>query len=334
MRRLLFAACLVALPAAAHAADPIPYLPAETDAVLTIEARKVADSELGKKVGADLIKELVEAYKPAATALKATGLDPMKDIEVITVGLDLDKTDPPKPFALFEGKFDARKVEANVTAYMKDHKELTAVTIGGKSAYKMAGAKPVDTMFAAVIDDTKLVVAPSETDLSGAFDAAAGTRKAMISKELAWVLGAKSPAPIFLRAWVKGKFDHLNIPNDKLQAAVRGVDWATVAIGVTKDLSVTAILNTPDEASAQKLSDLLGAMVGLVRLQIMAAAEDQPELRPVAELLKATRVAPSGKTVVAHGVVKGEAIEKALHPPPPAKAPPTTPKTPSVPKKK
>ena len=77
---------------------------------------------------------------------------------------------------------------------------------------------------------------------------------------------------------------------------------------------MTAILNTPEEASAQKLSDLLGAVVGLVRLQIMAAAEDQPELRPVAELLRATRVAPNGKTVVAHGVVKGDAIEKAIGP--------------------
>ena len=331
MRRLLFAACLVALPAAAGAAtDPIPYLPAETDAVLTIEARKVAESELGRKVGADLLKELLGAYKPAAEVVKATGLDPMKDFDVITVGLDLDKTDPPRPFALFEGKFDARKVEASLAAHTKDHKELTAVTVGGKSAYKLAGNKPADAMFAAVIDDTKLVVAATEKDLTGAFEAAAGERKAVISKELAWVLGAKSPAPIFLRAWVKGKFNNVKLPNDKLQAAVQGVDWATVAIGVTKDVTMTAILNTPDEASAQKLSDLLGAVVGLVRLQIMAAAEDQPELRPVAELLRATRVAPTGKTVVAHGVVKGEAIERAMNPPP-AKA---TPKAPTVPKKK
>jgi hypothetical protein len=329
MRRLLFAACLVALPARA-ATDPIPYLPAETDAVLTVEAKKVAESELGKKVGTDLIKELLGAYKPAAEVVKATGLDPMKDFDVVTVGLDLDKTDPPRPFALFEGKFDRKKLEANLAEYMKEHKNLTAVTVGDKPAFKLTTGKAADAMFAAIIDDTKLVVAPSEKDLTGAFEAAAGNRKPVISKELAWVLGAKTPDPIFLRAWVKGKIKDLKLPNDKLQAAVQGVDWVTVSIAVTKDVTVRGILNTPDEASAQKLSDLIGAVVGLMRLQLMAAAEDQPELRPVAELLKATRVAPNGKTVVAYGTVKGEAIEKAMNPPP--KAPP--PKTPVVPKKK
>jgi hypothetical protein len=146
---------------------------------------------------------------------------------------------------------------------------------------------------------------------------------------LAGLLAAQKPtAPIFLRAWVKGRFDNVNLPNEKLKAAVQGVDWATVAIAVTKDLSVLANLNTPDAASAQKLSDLLGGVIGLVRLQLLAAAEDQPELRPVADLLKATRVGANGKAVWAYGIVKGEAIEKALAPPLPA------PKTPTVPKKK
>ena len=326
MRCLLFAACLLA-PPVARAVDPIPYLPAETDAVLTIDVKKVAESDIGKKHGAALLKELLGMYKPAAAVVAASGLDPMRDFDVITVGLDLDNTSPPKPFALIEGKFDAKKVEASLTAFTTDHKELSAVTIGGKPAYKLTGGKPTDTMFAAVLDDAKIVVAPSEKDLEGAFAAAAGTRKPVVSKELTWVLGAKSPAPIFARGWIKGKFKGLALPNDKLQAAVQGIDWVSVSVGVTKDVTVTAVLNTADEASAQKLSDLLGAAIGLVRLQLLAAAEDQPELRPISDLLKATKVAPNGKTVVAYGTVTGTAIDKALAAPPAAK-------TPTVPKKK
>ncbi|HEX3148059.1 MAG TPA: hypothetical protein VHR66_08235 [Gemmataceae bacterium] len=317
MRRLLFATCLIALPTAVQGGvDPLPYLPANTDVVVTIDAKKVAESELGKKVGANLLKDLVGAYKPAATVLQATGLDPMRDLEFMTVGIDIDKTDPPRPFALFEGKLDAKKIDANIAAYTKEHKDqLIAVTVGGKAAYKFNHNQPAQAMYAAVIDDTKLVVASTESDLTGAFDAAAGTRKPVISKELTWVMGAKPPGPIFVRGWVKGKLKDIKVPNDKLQAAVQGVDWVTVSIAVTKDVAVTAILNTPDEASAQKLSDLLGAVVGLVRLQILAAAEDQPELRPISDLLRATRVAPNGKTVIAYGTVTGASIEKALAPP-------------------
>jgi len=321
MRRSLFALVLLSSPAIAQT-DVTSYLPAETDAVLTVQARRVADSELGKKVGTDLLKTALRAIKPAAVAVEATGLDPMKDFDFITVGMDLDNTDPPRPFALFEGKFDTRKIEASVASYMKEHPDkVSAVTIGGKSAYKVPGPRDAETMYAAIIDDTKMVVASSEKDLTGAFAAAAGGRKPVISKELAGLLSrTKSPAPIFVRAWVKGKFNDVKLP-DKLQARVHSIEWATAAVGVNKDVTVTVTLGATDETNAQQLSDLLGGTVGLVRLQIVAAAEDQPELKPVADLLRATKVAPSGKTVVATGSVKGEAIEKALHPPTPMPKP-------------
>jgi 23S rRNA U2552 (ribose-2'-O)-methylase RlmE/FtsJ len=317
MRRLFFFATFLAFPSFASAADVVPYLPAETNAVLTVQVRDVADSELGKKVGAELLKELLGASKQAATAVEATGLDLLKDFDVITVGIDLDKIDPPKPFALFEGKFDAKKVETSIAAFMKDHPDrVSAITVGGKSAYKVPGGKPTETMYAAILDDAKLVVAGTEKDLGGALAAAAGNRKPAISKELAGLLAtAKSTAPIFARAWVKGKLGELKLPNEKLNAQVQKVDWATAAITVNKDVAITLTVNAPDEASAKVLSDLLGAVVGLIRLQIAAAAEDQPELMPIRDLLRATKVAPVGKTVIATGSVKGEAIEKALHPP-------------------
>ena len=43
---------------------------------------------------------------------------------------------------------------------------------------------------------------------------------------------------------------------------------------------------------------LLGAVVGLIRLQIAAATEDQPELMPIRDLLRRRKVAPVGKTVI------------------------------------
>src|SRR6476646_3022161 len=220
MPRLLLSALVLALPVAAQAADPAAYLPAEPDAVLTIQARRVSESDLGQKLGPDLMKELLRASKPAADAVAATGLDPLKDFDLITVGLDLDRAGTYKPFALFEGKFDAKKVDESVSAYMKDHPDkVQPVTVGGKPAYKLPGRKPEETMYAAILDDTKLVVAPTEKDLTGAFAAAAGTRKPVISKELAGLLAAaRSPAPIFVRAWVKGRFNDLKLSNEQLRA--------------------------------------------------------------------------------------------------------------------
>jgi hypothetical protein len=325
MTRLPLVALLIALPAAARA-DALAYLPAETDAVLTIEPKRIADTELGHKLGPDLVKELLRASKPAAAAVEASGLHPFRDFDRITVGLDLDQSGSYKPFALFEGKFDAKKVETAIAGYMKERPEkLQAVTVGGKAAYKLPGNKPDAVMFAAILDDTRLVVAPTEKDLSGAFAAAAGDRKPVISRELAALLAsAKSPAPIFARAWVKGRFNDVKLPNEQLRARLQGVDWMTAAVDVTRDVTVTVTINTTDAAAARQLADLLGGVVALVKIQIRAAAEDQPELWPVSDLLRSTKVGPNGRTVVAIGSVKGDAIEKALNPP----APKETPKAP------
>ena len=73
---------------------------------------------------------------------------------------------------------------------------------------------------------------------------------------------------------------------------------------------------TPDAAAAKQLGDLLGGAVLLLKLQAVAAAEDQPEMRPVVELLRSVRVNPKERTVVITGSVKGTEIEKALNPPP------------------
>ena len=197
-----------------------------------------------------------------------------------------------------------------MSAYMKDHPDkVQAVTVGGRPAYKLPGRKPEETMYATVIDDTKLVVAPTERDLTGAFAAAAGTRKPVVSKEFASLLATtRSPAPIFVRAWVKGRFNDLKLGNDQLRTRLQAVDWMTAAVSVTKDVAVTVTVNTPDEAAARQLGDVLGGVVALVKIQIRAAAEDQPELWPVSDLLRSTKVTPNGRLVVAAGSVKGEAI--------------------------
>jgi len=302
------------LPSLAKSADVTVYLPADTDLVVTMQVRQVAESELGKKIGKELIKELLGSSKQATAAVEATGLDPLKDFDLVTVGMDLDKTDNPKPFALLEGKWDKKKVEDAIAAFAKANPtKLLPMMLGEKPAFKLPGSQQHDTMFGAIIDDTKMVIAGTEKDLTAAFAASEGKRKPAISKELANLLAmAKSPAPIFGRAWVKGKLSELKLPNEKLQAQLANVDWATAAVTITKDVSLLVTINTPDEKTAQLVSDLLGAAIGLIRLQLLAVVEDQPELKPISDLLRATKTAPSGKTVLAAGTVKGESIEKAL----------------------
>jgi hypothetical protein len=109
----------------------------------------------------------------------------------------------------------------------------------------------------------------------------------------------------------------VNLPNEQLKQRLQGVDWMTASVNITKDVTLNSVINTTDAAAAKQLSDLLGGVMLLLKLQVVAAAEDQPELRPVVELLRTVRVNPKDKTVVITGLVRGADIEKALNPPPP-----------------
>lgn len=313
--------CLVMLLSVASAGrcvDPIPFLPAETDVVITIQSKQVAGSELLKNVGADLMKILLKASPQASDAVEASGVDLLKDFDRVVIGLDAQKTNPFKPFALMEGRFDTKKVTEAVEAYIAKHPgQVTPIKVADKPAYQVKGRADNEVMFTAVISDSLMVLAPTEKALAGAFEAAAGGRKPVISKELAGVIATtKSTAPVFVQAWVKGRFASINLPNEQLKQRLQGVDWVTASANVTKDVTLNAVINTPDAAAAKQLGDLLGGAVLLLKLQAVAAAEDQPEMRPVVELLRSVRVNPKERTVVITGSVKGTEIEKALNPPP------------------
>ena len=144
MTRFLIAALVLAIPGAVFA-DAIPYLPAGTDAVLVIQSRKVSETDLMKKVGGDLLKTAFRASRQAQVAVEASGLDPLKDFERVTIGIDLDQKETPKPFALLEGKFDPKAVADAVAAYAKEHpNKVEAITVGGKAAYKVPGGADGD----------------------------------------------------------------------------------------------------------------------------------------------------------------------------------------------
>jgi hypothetical protein len=309
---LLSSLCLTI---SALADNPISYLPANTDAILTIHSREIAQKPLLSKVAGDLLRDVLKSNQQAADAVQASGIDPMKDVEKITIGLDIDQLDTPKPFILLEGKFDPNKIAGAVSSYLeKNPGKATPITLAsGKSAYRVPGAKPEETMYTAILDDGHLLIAGSEKDIEGAFVAVQG-RKPVISADLSQLLkSAPIKTPIAIHAWVKGKLKEVKIPNEQFKNRVMGLQWATATIDFTTDITVEMKAGAPDEAAAKQLSEALGGVVYLGRLQVTAAADEQPILKPVVELLRTTKVTYAGPVVIAKGGIKGASLEKALN---------------------
>src|SRR5262245_27654260 len=67
------------------AADVDKYLPADTEMVLTINIRQILDSALVKKEALGMLTDLIQGSEEAKTTLTKLGLDPLKDIDRLTV---------------------------------------------------------------------------------------------------------------------------------------------------------------------------------------------------------------------------------------------------------
>jgi hypothetical protein len=85
----------------------------EPEVMFSINIKQILGSELVKKHALDLIKAALMTEKNAQEIIKDTGLDPLKDLDSITVSGGNIKS--PKAIIVVRGRFDADKINAKLT---------------------------------------------------------------------------------------------------------------------------------------------------------------------------------------------------------------------------
>ncbi|MEZ6143153.1 MAG: hypothetical protein R3B84_21525 [Zavarzinella sp.] len=295
-------------------ADIAPYLPADTDAVALVDVTTVVNSELGKQIGPQLIKDLIQSRKQVQYAIEAAGLDLFKDFSRSTVAMNVRTANSGKPFMLLEGKFTHKAVSDSIEKYAYQHTDrVSIVKQGGRTIYKLPGDKPEQTMFSAVIKDGLIVVGPTAEAVEVAFLASEGKATSKLTAEMNSLVGSLKPtAAITAVAWVRGQFANVEVPNEQLQARLQNVDWMSAAIAIDKDIHISLACNASDGAAAKQLSDLVGGMVALLRLQLSAAASEEPSLLPLVDLLRTVKATPGTNVVNVTGTMRGSVAAKAF----------------------
>src|SRR5882724_9984461 len=94
--------------ASLRAAEPDKYLPGDTEQLFTINFRQILDSALVKKVGIDMLRDLLKSEENVSEVLKDLGLDPFKDLEKLQVAGPAD-VEGEKALMILTGKFDVEK---------------------------------------------------------------------------------------------------------------------------------------------------------------------------------------------------------------------------------
>src|SRR5262249_18256872 len=196
----VFAVALGAVPA--RAADIDPYLPDDTEAVVTINVRQILDAPFVKKEALDNLKKSLEERGGALKHLKDLDLDLHKDIDRLV--LANTGGDPDRSLLIVHGRFEVAKFEAKAAEIAKAQPDMWSVTTipdgaGGqykvlKSAkwYDFSGVRPAlknKPAYIALLDKRVLVASPEKDLVIDALDKGRGRKKtALKSKELKGLL--------------------------------------------------------------------------------------------------------------------------------------------------
>jgi hypothetical protein len=322
-RRLLAGAALaVTLAAPVRAADADPILPAATESVVFVNVRQVIDSDVVKKFALGQIKQALQG-NDAKKMLEELGLDPLKDIDKVTVA-SWGSAEEMNFVGAIRGKFDKEKL----TAAAKKHAEaksdeLSVVKEGDLEIFKVTPKnQQSDKPFYATVADDKTIVVGSDKKVVATGVAAAKGTKAELKKEIAALLAKQDEkASMFMCALIEGKAEGLQLPPNvnipgvdgaKLSKQLAKMTTAAMTLRVTDEIGVEVAMGMKDTDSADEFGDTVSNLIGTVKQFLPFLTAQQPQAKPlVDEINKTLKSSVKDKDVKLTLKISADAIGKA-----------------------
>ena len=124
MLTAMMAAVVLAMPM--RAAEPDPYLPDFTEAVVTLNIKQILSSPLLKKLGVEKLKDLVHSEPEVDKVLTDLGFDPFSDIDrMVTAGGSGANAE--RGLMILHGRFDLKKFQSVAEDAAKDHGDILKI---------------------------------------------------------------------------------------------------------------------------------------------------------------------------------------------------------------
>jgi hypothetical protein len=316
----LGAALAVVLAAAptARSAEPDKLLPADSELVAYVNVRQIIESEIIKKYALEQMKQTLQG-NDAQKFLKELGLDPLKDVDKVVIGMSGTPGNPndARGLLIVRGKFDPDKLYKAAEAQTKKDGDRFSLIKDGQDVMFKYQPDTGNPVFGTVVDDGAVVLGTEKKIISAALKAATANRKPALKGEVATLVGRMDDkASMWVVALTKDKLDKLPLPmggpGADFAKQLPNLDNVTMVLRVTTDVSLDVGLGLKDEASAddmiKQLDDLLGQAKGF-----LAFAAGDPKMKPLADFVKSIKTGVKGKTITISAKMPGDAIGKLIN---------------------
>lgn len=321
LSRLGLAAVLFAAVAApARAAEPDKLLPADADTIAFVNFKQIVGADVVKKYALDQIKQALEG-QDAKKLLEEMGLDPMKDIETVWVGMSGSGPDNTKALVVFHGKFDPDKLlKAAEAVTKKDGEKFSIVKDGNTRMFKYQPEQG-NPVYGTVVSDSTVIAATDKKIIATALAQAEGDKKAPITAELAaLVKGMDEKASMFAVSSVKGKFDTTKFPPQSpidlsgLEKTLPKTNTLSMVLRVTADVNLEVTFGMKDEDAAEDMGAAMAKLIKDIGGFVPALVAFEPKAKPLGDILKTVTSDVKKKDVVIKGKVTGDIIGKLITP--------------------
>lgn len=323
LRRLLLGAALVAgFAPAVRAAELDPALPSETESVIYVNVRQVLDSEIVKKYALGQIKQMMAGNDDVQKTLKELGLDPLKDIEKVTLGSWGKDKDDMQAVAVVRGKFNAQKLFAAAEKEAAANGDkIQIVKEGSVKMVKITAENQPKPFYATVADETTILAGTDKKLVAKTFAAFEKKEKAVVKKELAaLLLKQDEKASMYIAAGTVSLKD-LPIPAgipgiedpEKLGKQFEAIKTFGMTLKLTDDVMLDVVAGMKDNAAADEFGESLDGLIGtLKRVLLPIVAGQRPNLKPLTtEVSKTLKSKVAKDEVTLQLKLSADAIGKA-----------------------
>jgi hypothetical protein len=316
------AAGLSAAPARAGLLDP--YLPDDSEVVVTVNVRQLLDAPLVKKHALKKLQDLLKDFDQAESVLKDLGFDPFKDLERVTVASP-GGTEKDRGLLIVHGTFNLDKFKAKADESARDYPDylkVHKVPLGAGATHVVYEVTPPDAdmpIFVALSGKDTFLASPGKDYVVDALKKAARKAKpALKNKDVQALLERLDEKQSVAVALLGSALTRGGGAPPGVKAQVEKVEAVGGGVTVGEDLKVEFVLaaRTPEEAKELQQGLDKGIKQALALLSVVSTTVEEKGLKQgldaALELVKALRVSAKGKVLTIKGRVSADVLEDAL----------------------
>lgn len=317
VRPVLGLVLATALAASTRAAEPDRLLPAETDVVVSVNVRQALESDIVKRYALENLKQTLQG-NDAQKFLRELGLDPLKDVERVVVGMSgKDETDF-KFLVVVHGAFDPDKLYKAAEAQTRKDADHFALVKDGKDVMFKYTPDNGNPLYGTVVDDKRVVLAGDKKGIVDAL-AASTAGKAGLGKDMTGLVKTMDDkATLWVAALSNGRLDNVKLKgpaaNPGIQNQLANLNNATLVLRVEKDVLLNVGLGMKDNDAAEEAGKTVGELLQTVKGALPFLAANDPKLKPLVESSKTLKSEVKDRTVVITAKLEGTAIGKMIAP--------------------